>query len=259
MPQGRPWGSIGDAAAEPLTSTDWLWILHPALAVALVYPLIGMVARLGLLTRARRSGNSSVPASSGREHTDLGRWLAAAVVGVSLVALTVVISTHAGAEGLTGGASRAAQLLLVLLGTVAALVALWRASAPGLRLSFALITWLGVITLGAQPEVFRLSDNPFELQFWQSHYWAGVGVVGLMLFSLGARREILSQLRWRRLHLFASALAAVLFLLQGISGSRDLLQIPLSWQKPALRSCDWSRLQCPSPAGATTPAAKPEA
>jgi hypothetical protein len=140
------------------------------------------------------------------------------------------------------------QLSLVLLGTVAALMALWRASSAILRLSFSLITWLGVITLGAQPEVFRLSDNPFQLQFWQSHYWAGVAVVGLMLFSLGARREILSQLRWRRIHIVASALAALLFVLQGVTGSRDLLQIPLSWQKTTLQACDWAKLSCPSPA-----------
>ena len=150
-------------AAILLATIDWLTILHPALAVILVYPLIGMVVRLGLQARARRSGKSNVPAVNGREHADLGRWLAAAVVGVSLVALTVVISTHAYPAGLTGGTPREVQLSLVLLGTVAALMALWRASSPILRLSFSLITWLGVITLGAQPEVFRLSDNPFQL------------------------------------------------------------------------------------------------
>lgn len=235
-------------AAILLATIDWLTILHPALAVILVYPLIGMVVRLGLQARARRSGKSNVPAGSSREHADLGRWLAAAVVGVSLVALTVVITTHAYPAGLTGGTPRAVQLSLVLLGTVAALMALWRASSPILRLSFSLITWLGVITLGAQPEVFRLSDNPFQLQFWQSHYWAGVAIVGLMLFSFGARREILSQLRWRRIHIVASALAALLFVLQGVTGSRDLLQIPLSWQKTTLQACDWAKLSCPPPA-----------
>ena len=37
-----------------MTITDWLWILHPALAVVLIYPLIGMVVRLAWQTRQRR-------------------------------------------------------------------------------------------------------------------------------------------------------------------------------------------------------------
>ncbi len=240
-------GKAGISRSVPLTTIDWLWILHPALAVVFVYPLVGMVARLGLQARARRTGNTKVPVVSGRDHTDLGRWLAAAVVVVSLVALSVVITTHAAPSWLAGGAARSSQLLLVLLGTVVAFVALWRATAPALRGSFALITWLGVIALGAQPEVFRGSDDPLTAEFWQSHYWGGVALVGVMLFSLGARREILSQLRWRRVHVTLSVLAAVLFLIQGTTGSRDLLQIPLSWQKPALQACDWSQLRCPAP------------
>ena len=29
-----------------MTAIDWLWLLHPALAVVIVYPLLGMVMRL---------------------------------------------------------------------------------------------------------------------------------------------------------------------------------------------------------------------
>ena len=123
----------------------------------------------------------------------------------------------------------------MLFGSLASLVALLRSSAPPLRLAFSLITWLGVLGLGAQPEVWRLSDNPLQPQFWQSHYWGGVALTGLMLFSLGGQREILRDLRLRRLHVTASVLAALLFLSQGISGPRDLLEIPLSWQKPAIQ------------------------
>jgi len=54
--------------------------------------------------------------------------------------------------------------------------------------------------------------------------------VGLMLFSLGARQEILRQLRWRRIHVAANLLVALLFVIQGITGTRDLLEIPLRWQ-----------------------------
>jgi len=235
---------------EPI---DWLWILHPTLAVVLIYPLVGIVVRLGIQTKARRVDGAKLPPTTGRDHTDLGKWLSAGVVGISLVALTVVIATDSAPAPFRGGPARAIELLLVLAGTVISLIALWRSSSKTLRLAFALITWAGVISLGAQPEVFRLSDNPFQADFWQSHYWSGVAVVGLMLFSLGARPEILRDLRWRRLHVGANVLAAVLFVIQGMTGTRDLLEIPLHWQKSTLETCNWTTHVCPQ----TTPSIPP--
>ena len=113
---------------------------------------------------------------------------------------------------------------------------------------------VGVLALGGQPEVWRLSDDPFSTAFWQSHYWGGAGLTGLLLFSLAAQPEIRRNLRWRLLHVSANALATLLFLAQVISGSRDLLEIPLSWQKPAIQSCDYSAQVCPSPAPVPAPA-----
>jgi hypothetical protein len=231
-----------------MEAIDWLTILHPALAVVLIYPLIGVVVRLGIQTKARRVDGAKLPASTGREHTDLGRWLSAGVVAISLVALTVVIATAAPLSQFQGGSARAGQLLLVLAGTVIAMTTLWRATEKAIRLVFALITWAGVISLGAQPEVFRLSDNPFQVDFWQSHYWIGVAVVGLMLFSLGARPEIQRELRWRRLHVTSNVLAAVLFVILGMTGTRDLLEIPLHWQKSTLENCNWTTHVCPQAA-----------
>ena len=229
-----------------MAGVDWLWILHPFLAVVLVYPLVGVVVRLAIQTRARRLQNQKLPVTVGRDHSDLGRWLAAAVVLLVLVALSVVIGTKAPLVQFEGGLARAIQLLLVLFGTIVSLLALWRCTRPGLRLAFSLITWAGVLGLGAQPEVWRLSDNPLTPAFWQSHYWAGVGVTGLMLFSLGARAEILRDIRIRRLHVTANVLAALLFLTQGLTGTRDLLEIPLSWQKSTIYRCDFNAKTCPS-------------
>ena len=77
-----------------MTAVDWLWILHPFMAVVLIYPLIGMVLRLGVQTRARRQKtNPKLPPSVGRSHSDLGRWLAGGVVVIVLIALTVSIGT----------------------------------------------------------------------------------------------------------------------------------------------------------------------
>ena len=63
-----------------VTTTDWLWILHPALAVVLIYPLIGMVVRLAWQTRQRRVAQVKHPSVVGRDHSDLGRWPAVLVV-----------------------------------------------------------------------------------------------------------------------------------------------------------------------------------
>ena len=169
-----------------MTAIDWLWVLHPALAVVIVYPLLGMVMRLAWQTRQRRVAKVKHPVTVGADHSGLGRWLAAAVVVLVLLALAVVIGSKTPFPEFAGGLQRGLTLLLVLFGSLASLVALLRSTAPPLRLAFSLITWLGVLGLGAQPEVWRLSGNPLQPQFWQSHYWGGVALTGLMLFSLGA-------------------------------------------------------------------------
>ena len=228
-----------------MTALDWLWILHPALAVVVVYPLLGVVMRLAWQTRQRRVAKQKHPPTVGRDHSDVGRWLAASGVGLVLIALTVSIASKVPLADFAGGVTRAAQLLIVLLGTSASLIALWRCQAAVFRFSFSVLTFIGVLALGAQPEVWRVSDDLFSAGFWQSHYWSGVAVTGLMLLSLSARREITRDLRVRRLHVTASILAALLFLMQGVTGTRDLLEIPLSWQKPAVYGCDFVLQTCP--------------
>ena len=229
-----------------MTALDWLWILHPALAVVVVYPLLGVVMSLAWQTRQRRVAQQKHPPTVGRDHSDVGRWLAASVVWLVLIALAVSIASKVPLADFAGGVTRAAQLLVVLLGTSASLIALWRCQAAVFRFSFSVLTFIGVLALGAQPEVWRVSDDLFSSGFWQSHYWSGVAVTGLMLLSLSARREITLDLRVRRLHVTASILAAVLFLMQGVTGTRDLLEIPLSWQKPAVYRCDFVLQTCPS-------------
>ena len=63
-----------------MTTDAWLWILHPDLAVVLMYPLIGMVVRLAWQTRQRRVAQVKHPSVVGRDHSDLGRWPAVLVV-----------------------------------------------------------------------------------------------------------------------------------------------------------------------------------
>lgn len=238
-----------------MNAVDWLWLLHPALAVVLVYPLLGMVLRLARQTRDRRLTQVKHPPTVGRDHADLGQWLAAAVVAIVLIAEAVVIATKHPLNIFEGGLPRLGMLVLVLAGSAVALVTLWRVKRPLYRACFALLCWAGAIGLGLQPEVFRRSDNPLDPVFWQSHFWGGIGLVGLMLFSVACRPEIHRHLRWRRLHISANVLAALIFLAQGLTGPRDLLEIPLSWQKATVYACDYKAMRCPAPTPAVAPAA----
>lgn len=240
-------------AAVYLNTVDWLWLIHPVAAVLLVYPLLGIVVRLGLQARQRRLGGTRPPATSGRDHADQGRWLTAAVVGSVLVALVIVIATKAPLAAFPGGPGRLALLSLVSVGTAVAFACLWVVRRAALRACFALLCWLGLIGLGLQPEVWRLGDNPLEPAFWQSHFWGGIGLCGLMLFAMASKPETQGSLRWKRLHVSANVLAALVFIAQGISGPRDLLEIPLTWQKPAIFACDFNARQCLPPAAPAQP------
>ena len=246
-----------------MTPIDWLSLLHPVLVILFVYPVVGATIRLGILVRENRLGITKQPAPVPREHADHGRWLTAGVVVAVLIALVYSFLSAASEPGasFSGGAPRLGLLLTVAAGTLVALLALLRVKRPGLRASFTLLTWAGLLGLGSQPEIWRLSDNPFGTAFWSSHYWSGVLLSGLLLFNLAARPEISRHLSWRRLHVASNLLIMVLLAVQAITGSRDLLEIPLSWQKPAIDRCDFQSRTCPEPAaaapGSTAPAGAP--
>lgn len=230
-----------------MTPIDWLSLLHPVLVILFVYPVVGATIRLGILVRERRLGITQQPVAVQREHVDHGAWVTGGVVVAVLIALVYSFLSHAWdpAEPLRGGGARLALLLLVAAGTLVALLALLRVKRPALRASFALLTWAGLLGLGSQAEIWRVSDNPLSTGFWSSHYWSGVLLSGLLLFTLSARPEITRQPRLRRLHLGLNLLVMVLLAVQAITGTRDLLEIPLSWQKPLIYRCDPVRRTCP--------------
>jgi hypothetical protein len=229
-----------------MTALDWLALLHPALMILFVYPVVGATIRLGILVRERRLQINPLPPSVGIEHGDHGRWLTGGVVVAVLIALDYSFVKHFlnQATPFAGGAARLGLLLVVSAGTLLAYLSLWFVKKAPLRASFALLTWAGLLGLGSQKEIWRLTDNPLTGEFWGSHYWAGVLLTGLLLFSVAARQEVLRSLRMRRLHVTANVLVAVLLAVVAITGTRDLLEIPPSWQAPALRGCDYTTLQC---------------
>jgi hypothetical protein len=177
------------------------------------------------LVRERRLGITKQLAAVPVEHSDHGRWLTVAVVVVVLIAFvySFLKAWFDPALAFSGGLQRLALLLLVAAGSLGSVLALAQVKRSPLRAIFALLTWAGVLGLGSEPEIWRLSDNPFSAGFWGSHYWSGVLLTGLLLFSLAARPEIHSSVRMRRLHVTSNVLVAILLAVQAISGTRDLL------------------------------------
>ncbi|WP_313772395.1 DUF4079 domain-containing protein [Candidatus Regnicoccus frigidus] len=220
---------LSPSPAAAMTPIEWFSLLHPVLMILFVYPVVGATIRLGILARERRLEINPLPASVGVEHADHGRWVGSGAVVAVLIAL---IHSFLSGTSLSSAVSfpRLALLLLVCAGTFASLLALWRVRLAALRASFALLTWAGLLALGSQPEVWRQADNPFSGAFWSSHYWSGMLLMGLLLFSMAAGPEIIASLRFRRLHVSANLLVAVLLAVQAITGSRDLLGLPLSRQ-----------------------------
>ncbi len=231
-----------------LKAEDIVALLHPLLAVVLVFPLIGMVANFAWQTRQRRlqtkKGNKSkIPPVVGREHVQIGRWLTSGVVGITLVALaySVVFGSGGFAEQKELNWVRVAFVILLFVVTIAAMVLLYRARTKLGRGIFATLAGMGLVILGCQNGVYRLGN-----EWYWSHYYIGITAALLMIFSVAIVEDIYKDRknRWRYAHVALNCFALLLFIGQGITGTRDLLEIPLSWQKPAVYGCNFQKRSC---------------
>jgi hypothetical protein len=224
-------------AFSNLGTSDLAALIHPAIAVAFVFPLIGMVANFAWQTRQRRLQNargekSKIPPVVGKEHVQLGRWLTASVVGITLIALAYSIVHKSFIEKNLWQKNNSLALLIVLIfvATTVSLILLLRARPKLWRGVFATLTGMGLIILGAQDGVWRLSN-----EWYWSHYYYGIAVSLLMIFSVAIVEDIYKDRanRWRNLHIILNCLALLLFIGQGITGARDLLEIPPVGKKKA--------------------------
>lgn len=82
-----------------MDTTDILTVLHPMLAIAIVFPLIGIAVNLAWQPRQRRlqtasEGKSKIPGVVGIEHVKMGRYLTGAVMGSAFLALTYSIGSQ---------------------------------------------------------------------------------------------------------------------------------------------------------------------
>lgn len=233
---------------------DMLRLLHPAIAVIVVFPILGIVLRMAWQTRQRRlaiasTGKSKIPPVVGQEHVSMGKWLSAAVVGLSLLGLARPMGSKIIAKDLWAVDSvKVILIALMFVATIATLVCLFRAESRLWRAVFATLTGMGLVILGFQtdaqnqPLLFRRDSAWFV-----SHFYYGLAVALLMIFSLAIIRDIYQDRsnRWRTVHIILNCVAALLFIGQGLTGTRDLLEIPLSWQEPYVYKCNFTAKTCP--------------
>lgn len=209
-----------------MTALNWLALVHPVLMILFVYPVVGATIRLGILAREKRLNLNPIAATVPQEHRDHGRWVTTGVVVLVLIAfLWSFLNQAEPGVPLAGGAPRLARLLLLAGLSLAGCLALWRLHRPGRRAAAALLSWGALLLLGLEPEIWRQGDHPLDPAFWQSHFWSGWLLCGLLLFAMAAAPEIARSPRLRSVHRLAAFLVALLLAVQAISGCRDLLQL----------------------------------
>jgi MFS family permease len=214
---------------------DVILLLHPVIAVVVVFPLIGIVVNRALQTRQRRlqtaSGmKSKIPPSAGQEHVQLGRWLTGAVVGIVLLGLANDVFNNIIDTKVWEQNSVKVMLIITLFGVaIASLALLYRAKMRLWRGVFATLAGMSLVVLGCQDGIYRRTN-----QWYVSHYYYGITAALLMIFSLAILREIYQDKtnRWRTVHIVLNSIALLIFFGQGITGTQALLEVPLAWQEP---------------------------
>ena len=231
-----------------MNAKDIAGLIYAALAVVVVFPIIGIVINLAWQTRQRilktaDKSKSKIPPVVGVEHQKIGNWLTGSVVGIALVAIAYSIYFQGIFKDFKSqNMTLAILIVMIFIVIVASLVFLDQAKTKLWRGVFATLTGAGIVILGFQDGVYR---RDFE---WPvSHLYYGLIAAILMIFSLAIVPEIYKYRthKWRKIHTFLNCLAVLIFLGQGITGSRDLLEISLSWQEKYLDKCDWQNQVCP--------------
>ncbi len=200
-----------------LSAGEWLLLLHPALMILFVYPVVGATIRLGILVREKRLDLNPIAATVPGEHVDHGRWVTTGTV-VAVVLAVLALRVQDGVTVVN------AAILALIVGALGGCLALWRLRRPALRAAAAFLSWGALAVLVAPPPLMWAGGGPWD-RVWGNHGSSGVMLTGLLLFAMAAAPEIRSSPAWRRLHTGAAVLIALLLAVQAISGSRDLLTL----------------------------------
>ena len=251
-----------------MDAKDFAVLLHPFLAIGVVFPLLGVVVHYATQTRNRRlklqeggaDGKTKIPPTVGAEHLKLGRLLSNSVVILALIGLaSPIFSEFAEKQTWNQEGLRVGFVGLMFGLAIACLVILNRARASLWRGVFATLTGMALILLGSQPEIYRNGElmNAFQhpevwMSILTSHYYIGITAAMLMIFSLAIFPDIYQDRsqRWRKVHVVLNSFAFLLFIGQGFTGVRDLIDIPPTWQKPYVEQLYINNCQPPQAPGA---------
>jgi formate hydrogenlyase subunit 3/multisubunit Na+/H+ antiporter MnhD subunit len=116
-----------------LSFKDIIVLLHPAIAILVLFPLLGIVVNRAILVRHRRQdsqskGTSNIPPNVGIEHVKLGKYLATVVVGIALLGMFRSIFTQlATADTWHKNPLQAGSIVLMYGGTIATFASIDRA------------------------------------------------------------------------------------------------------------------------------------
>ena len=221
-----------------MTTEQFTLLIHPILVVVGVFPFIGIVSYFAWETRQRRlsikSGNKSkIAPSVGKNHVEIGKWLSGGVVFVTLVGLArpIIIKNILKNELWSSNTFLFIFIVLMFILTFASFFFLLVAKKKLWRGIFATLNGMGVVILGCQDGIFRRTD-----QWYVSHYYYGIVVTLLMIFSLAIVNDIYTDKsqKWRNVHIILNCLALLLFLGQGMTGARDLFEIGLYAKPPGM-------------------------
>ncbi|MGI0479405.1 DUF4079 domain-containing protein [Geminocystis sp. CENA526] len=213
-------------------------LIHPFFTIVAVFPLIGIVSYFAWETRQRRleikeGDKSKIPPSVGLNHVILGKWLSSAVVIASLIGLArpIIAKNIIKNELWATNFFQFIFIILMFVFSIISFVFLFRSRGKLWRGIFATLSGMGIVILGCQDGIFRRGNE----WFW-SHYYYGIVVSLLMIFSVAIIDDIYRDRsnKWRNIHIILNCLALLLFLGQGITGSRDLFEIGLWTPPPAL-------------------------
>jgi hypothetical protein len=175
--------------------------------------VFGATVRLGILAREKRLELNPIAETVPVEHAQHAAW----AVGGILVAIPIALSVSL--------LNTTSPLALVLIaGTVLfSYSKVLKTKLIWQRLAWAATSWIGLLLLGLQPAVERLSDQPWTALFWQSHFWMGMALIALLLATTAMQPSIGRNMQIRRLHISVNVIVALLLFMQAVSGTRNLL------------------------------------
>jgi Protein of unknown function (DUF4079) len=209
-----------------LSAKDTILLLHPVLAIIVVFPLLGIVIQRGWQVRQKRTNKTDEIKSSpsiGKEHVQIGRCLVVATIGITLLSLDRAIYSTLLAK--SAGIGAGVLILLLNLSILAGLIALFRARRQQHRWIWAAFAGIGMMVLGAQDGVYRR-----DAEWYVSHFYYGMTASLIAITAVAMQSLIYAPQgqNWRKLHVGLNVVMVLLFIFQAISGTRDLLEIPPS-------------------------------